>query len=55
VIPERMNFKNFSGGLIGPPLFFLLEKFLNSTPLTFLEPGKPLSIYNMIDYDLFTN
>jgi len=49
-----MNYKNFSGGLFCPLLFFLLEKFLKSRTTDVSGSGKTLSIYNMIDYDIFT-
>jgi hypothetical protein len=54
VISERMSFRNLSGGLLCPLLFFLLGKFLKSHTTDVSGPGKTLIHIYMIDYDIFT-
>jgi len=49
------NFKGFSGGLFCPLFFFLFEEIFEIGDLCHsLNPERPSSIYNMIDYDVFT-
>jgi hypothetical protein len=53
MIPERINFENFSGGLFCPLFFPDVEIFEIAYRWRFWNQRTPLSIYNMIDYDVF--